>query len=52
MSRPDRPTVPDGPYCGCTGCGEPADAVIDHSEYGRRTVCEDHVNGHEVVDHV
>ena len=41
--------IPDGPTCGCIGCTNPADAVIDHSNYGERTVCEDHINGHEVV---
>jgi len=34
--------------CGCLGCSEPAHAVIDHEDAGRRTVCEDHINDHEV----
>ncbi|QLH75776.1 hypothetical protein HZS55_15985 [Halosimplex rubrum] len=39
----------DGPTCGCLGCTDPAAKVIDHPEYGERVVCEDDVNGHEVV---
>jgi len=31
------------------GCSEPAVAIIDHPDYGQRTVCEDHVDGHEVI---
>lgn len=42
----------DGPTCGCLGCHEDADAVIDHPKHGERTVCEDHINGHEVVRRV
>jgi|AntRauTorcE11898_2_1112593.scaffolds.fasta_scaffold89585_2 hypothetical protein len=44
--------VPNGPFCSCIDCTEPADAVIQHRDHGRRVVCEDHVNGHEVIDDV
>jgi len=42
----------DGPVCGCLGCHEPAEKAIRHPKHGRRTVCEGHVDGHEVVDDV
>ncbi|WP_195892439.1 hypothetical protein [Halopiger goleimassiliensis] len=38
-----------GPFCGALGCTEDADVVINHPEHGRRTVCENHAEGHEVV---
>lgn len=38
--------------CGALGCGADADAVIDHPTHGERTVCEGHINGHEVVRRV
>jgi hypothetical protein len=46
FSQPTR----SGPACGCIGCHEEADVVIDHPEHGHRTVCDDHAAGHEVVD--
>jgi len=49
MSRAD---TPDGPVCGCIGCTDPADAVVDHPEHGERTVCDDHAGDYEVIRHV
>lgn len=43
---------PDEPICGCIGCTETADVVIDHPKYGERTVCADDINGHEVIRRV
>lgn len=37
------------PVCGCMGCSEPAEAMIDHPEHGTRTVCADHADGYEVI---
>jgi hypothetical protein len=37
------------PLCGCAGCHEEAAARIDHPN-GTRTVCEGHINGHEVIE--
>jgi hypothetical protein len=42
----------DTPLCGCAGCHESADYVIDHPEYGERTVCTDHAADHPVVREV
>lgn len=38
-------------YCGCLGCTEEAVAVIDRNG-DRRTVCETHINGYEVMERV
>lgn len=43
--------VPDASRFCCV-CGEPAEVVINHPEKGDRTVCRDHVNGHEVIGDV
>lgn len=48
MSRQDT----FGPWCGCGGCSEEADAFIDHPKHGTRAVCEDHINGYEVIRRV
>lgn len=39
-------------FCCCIGCGSEADAVIDHELHGQRTVCEEHINGYEVMKRV
>jgi hypothetical protein len=44
--------VSSGPFCGCFGCTEDADVVIDHPERGEIVVCEDDTDGHEVVRRV
>lgn len=44
--------IPDGPLCGCLGCSDEAAAVIDHDDHGKRTVCADHIDGHEVIERV
>jgi len=44
--------IPQTPLCGCLGCHDPAVAVIDHPEHGRRTVCERHRGDHEVIEDV
>jgi hypothetical protein len=40
------------PVCGCLGCTEPATAVINHPDHGRRVACDDCATGYEVVDDV
>jgi hypothetical protein len=36
--------------CGCLGCTADAIAVINHAEHGRRTVCADDINGHDILE--
>ena len=38
--------------CCCLGCAEDAVAVVDHPEYGERTVCDEHAAGLEVIANV
>lgn len=40
------------PVCGCFGCADPAEYVIDHPKHGERAVCEGHAEGYEVLRHV
>lgn len=42
----------DSPVCGCLGCHDPAQAVIDHPRHGERVVCDHHAKGHEVIRRV
>ncbi|WP_188977150.1 hypothetical protein [Halocalculus aciditolerans] len=44
--------VPSGPFCGCGGCTDSADVVIDHPDHGERVVCEQHIRGYPVIRHV
>lgn len=44
--------VPIGPTCTCLGCHDPATKAIDHPDHGRRVVCDDHAEGHEVIERV
>ena len=39
-----------GPFCGCMGCLAMATVIIRHPKHGRRTVCDDHATGHDVVE--
>lgn len=41
-----------GPFCACLGCTGVATAVIDHPKHGKRTVCDDCIDGHEVIEHL
>lgn len=41
-----------GRFCGCFGCTTDAKAVVHHPEHGERTVCDDHVENHEVLRYV
>ena len=36
--------------CGALGCRDDAAKRIRHPKHGLLVVCEDHVNGHEVVE--
>lgn len=38
--------------CGATGCTDAADVVINHTEHGKRVVCETHADDYEVIVHV
>lgn len=37
--------------CGCFGCRDDVAAIIDHPN-GRRAVCDDHIDGFDVVEEV
>lgn len=43
------PALEDAPVCGCLGCVQPAEYVVNHPEHGRRAVCPSCADTMEVV---
>ena len=36
--------------CGALGCRDPAEKRIRHPKHGPSVVCDDHVNGREILE--